>query len=99
MQRRRLLVLVVVLASGGVIVAVVGWRLYQRFSPSPTRAQLAIWINIPAARSALITNLTAPCPGAPFRLPAVGFVGFLYADPTTPYTPSNAHPGIDIFGD
>jgi peptidoglycan LD-endopeptidase LytH len=70
-----------------------------RIGYSPTKDQLANFFSDPDHRAALITDLQAPCPGAPFRLPAKGFVGLLYADPTAPYFPFNPHPGIDIFGD
>ena len=33
----------------------------------------------------------------PFILPADGFIGLLYADPSGPYSRSNPHQGIDIF--
>ncbi len=66
---------------------------------SPTRDTLDAWFSDPQQRPALITRLTQPCPGSPFLLPSVGFVGFLYGDKTPPYTPFNRHPGVDIFGD
>ncbi len=75
-----------------------GWSLIRRRTDSPSRSALTAWFSGPASRSALITDLNAPCPGAPFRLPSVGFVGFLYADGSGPYTAFNPHPGIDIFG-
>ena len=37
------------------------------------------------------------CPGAPFVLPADGYIGLLYADPGGPYSAANPHQGIDIF--
>lgn len=50
-----------------------------------------------AARRELITVQREACPGAPFILPADGFIGLLYSDPRGPYTPANPHQGIDIF--
>ena len=50
-----------------------------------------------AIRSELITVQRESCPGAPFILPADGFIGLLYADPGGPYSRSNPHQGIDIF--
>lgn len=49
------------------------------------------------SRADLVTVQQEACPGAPFILPAEGFVGLLYADPRGPYSNSNPHQGIDIF--
>jgi hypothetical protein len=92
-RRRMLIVLLLIL-----LLLAAGWWLIRRRTDSPSRSALATWFNNPASRAALITDLAAPCPGAPFRLPSVGFVGFLYADGSGPYTALNPHPGIDIFG-
>jgi len=93
---RRLLILIISVLI--IILLVGGWWLIRRTAYSPTRGQLNAYASDPSSRPALITNLTQPCPGAPFRLPSVGFVGFLYGDPTAPYTPLNRHSGVDIFG-
>jgi len=50
-------------------------------------------------RQALVTAQRKACPGAPFVLPADGFIGLLYEDPRGPYTRSNPHQGIDIFSE
>lgn len=50
-----------------------------------------------ATREALVIVQQESCPGAPFILPADGFIGLLYADPRGPYSSSNPHQGIDIF--
>ena len=50
-----------------------------------------------ATRAALITVARDACPGAPFVLPADGFIGLLYADPNGPYSTAAPHQGIDIF--
>ena len=97
-KRRTLLILVIVLLVALPVIGWVGWRLIRRAAYSPTSKQLDAWFSDPASRPALVTSLVKPCPGAPFRLPSVGFVGFLYGDPTAPYTPLNAHSGVDIFG-
>lgn len=52
-----------------------------------------------AARAALVTVQRVACPGAPFVLPADGWVGLLYADPRGPYSALRRHQGIDIFVD
>jgi hypothetical protein len=49
------------------------------------------------ARQKLITVQREPCPGAPFILPADGFIGLLFGDPRGPYSRSTPHQGIDIF--
>ncbi len=75
--------------------------LWWRFG-SVTEIPLRTWLTTPpnpTARASLISTFRQPCPNAPFLLPSAGFVGFLYADPTAPYTPFNGHTGIDIFGD
>lgn len=50
-----------------------------------------------ATREALVITQRENCLGAPFILPADGFIGLLYADPRGPYSGSNPHQGIDIF--
>jgi murein DD-endopeptidase MepM/ murein hydrolase activator NlpD len=55
-------------------------------------------VNI-ADRAGLITVQHKPCPGAPFILPADGFIGLLYGDPRGPYSNQAPHQGIDIFSD
>jgi hypothetical protein len=47
----------------------------------------------------LISDMPTPCPDAPFLLPSRGFVGFLYGDGSSPYSPLTPHPGLDVFGD
>ncbi len=51
----------------------------------------------PNDRSALVTVQRDACPGAPFILPADGFIGLLYGDPRGPYSQGQPHQGIDIF--
>lgn len=51
----------------------------------------------PAARAELVVTQRETCPGAPFILPADGFIGLLYNDPRGPYSQRNPHQGIDIF--
>ncbi len=55
------------------------------------------WLGDEAQRQALITTQRERCPGAPFVLPADGFIGLLYADPNGPYSAAAPHQGIDIF--
>lgn len=51
----------------------------------------------PDVRAGLVTVQRERCAGAPFILPADGFIGLLYADPNGPYSPVSPHQGIDIF--
>ena len=55
------------------------------------------WSGTPATREALVTVQRDACPGAPFILPADGYIGLLYGDPRGPYSRSRPHQGIDIF--
>lgn len=57
------------------------------------------WQGDADSRAALITVQSEPCPGAPFILPAAGFIGLLYSDPRGPYSRQSPHQGIDIFSD
>jgi murein DD-endopeptidase MepM/ murein hydrolase activator NlpD len=57
------------------------------------------WFSDPNARPEMVTLQAEPCPGAPFVLPAQGFIGLLYGDPRGPYSLVRPHQGIDIFGD
>ena len=61
------------------------------------RQFLSWWRGNAATREALVTVQREACPGAPFVLPAEGFIGLLYADPRGPYSERNPHQGIDIF--
>lgn len=52
----------------------------------------------PDERRAMMTvREGVACPGAPFILPADGWIGLLYGDPRGPYSQTNRHQGIDIF--
>jgi peptidoglycan LD-endopeptidase LytH len=94
MKLFRRLVLIVILF----VVAAVGYVIWWWFG-SPTNNELVAWITDTSVRPGLTTDRNAPCPGAPFLLPSPGFIGFLYNDPTAPYSPLNPHTGIDVFGD
>ena len=62
-----------------------------------TRTLLRWWQGDEEERLKLMTVQKDTCPGAPFILPAEGFIGLLYADPRGPYSTLNPHQGIDIF--
>lgn len=73
---------------------------YFRLLGDPGSRPLLYWAQgDPAVRAELITTQRDACPGAPFILPADGFIGLLYADPRGPYSNSNPHQGIDIFSE
>ncbi len=56
------------------------------------------WSGSDTDRQALVTHRgAASCPGAPFHLPADGYIGLYYGDPRDPYTEDHRHQGIDIF--
>jgi peptidoglycan LD-endopeptidase LytH len=93
----RVLLVVLILLGLASAVGAIAIRRWLRDN-SPTGVALGRWFSDPSSRAELETHLTAPCPNAPFLLPSQGFVGFLYNDPSGPYTPLNPHPGIDIFG-
>lgn len=57
------------------------------------------WRGNEEERRELIVAQRERCPGAPFILPADGFIGLLYGDPRGPYSSESPHQGIDIFSD
>lgn len=70
------------------------------FNPfDPRNRTFRRWFTDPGSRPALITTQVEPCAGAPFVLPAPGFIGLLYGDVRGPYSIIRRHQGIDIFGD
>jgi murein DD-endopeptidase MepM/ murein hydrolase activator NlpD len=71
---------------------------YLRYLNDPRSQSFMQWATGNAAdRVKLITVQREACPGAPFILPADGFIGLLYEDPRGPYSNRNPHQGIDIF--
>jgi hypothetical protein len=95
LARRRLglaLVALLLMAAAGLVVS-----LLLQTRGATGRRFLSWWQGNPATREALITVQREACPGAPFILPADGFIGLLYADPRGPYSASSPHQGIDIF--
>ena len=64
----------------------------------PRSQDISQWLQGERAeREELVTVQRDICPGAPFILPADGYIGLLYADPRGPYSQSSPHQGIDIF--
>ncbi len=64
----------------------------------PRGDDFMVWVlGDQAARESLVVSQRDACPGAPFILPADGFIGLLYAGTGGPYSRANPHQGIDIF--
>lgn len=69
-----------------------------RYLNDPRGRSFLQWATGDAAvRQSLLTVQRDACPGAPFILPADGFIGLLYGDPRGPYSAARPHQGIDIF--
>jgi hypothetical protein len=86
-----LAVLIVVI----ILVAVIALVLQLRDSQSKFILQ---WMGGDSlTREKLMTVQRNACPGAPFVLPADGFIGLLYEDHRGPYSRKRPHQGIDIF--
>lgn len=84
------------------LLAAVGRLAYSLWGmvTDPRNLSFASWAGGDAdERSELITSQAENCPGAPFILPAEGYIGLLYGDPRGPYSRSRPHQGIDIFSD
>lgn len=91
----QVIVLVVFLAGTAVaIYAAATWALDPRNKPFQRWSQ-----GDSTDRASLITVQREACTGAPFILPADGFIGLLYGDPRGPYSATSPHQGIDIFSD
>ena len=72
---------------------------YGDFLGAQSRAMRLWGRGDPQVRQALVVSHRERCPGAPFILPADGFIGLLYGDPRGPYSAERPHQGIDIFSD
>ena len=91
----------IVLAGGAAAMAAcgfVGLTIYSQTQSNST-TYIAHWFNDRSIRPSLTTELSEPCPDAPFLLPSVGLIGLLWNDPAGPYNVLQRHSGIDIFGD
>lgn len=85
-----LIIIALVAGSGFVLLAV-------DFGDPRERPLFAWWRGNEATRRALSIVRREPCSGAPFILPADGYIGLLYGDPRGPYSQERPHQGIDIF--
>jgi murein DD-endopeptidase MepM/ murein hydrolase activator NlpD len=72
-------------------------RLIRQAFDQRSQALIRWFTGAEAEREALITTRREACPGAPFILPADGFIGLLYGDSRSPYSAAHPHQGIDIF--
>jgi hypothetical protein len=98
-NRRWLLLSVPIMLLAAYFVFRLGSYILHHIGYSPTEGILEAYLTAPDKHPELITDRSKPCPNAPFQLPSTGFVGFLYNDPTEPYTILAPHTGVDIFGD
>jgi hypothetical protein len=92
---RIILVLVVLLIVAAA--AILLWLLTSALREPQNRSFLQWWQGSAEERAALVTVQREACPGAPFILPADGFIGLLYGDARGPYSRANPHQGLDIF--
>lgn len=91
MRKKSLLILIVIVLLAG------GWGSWRRLN-NPRNQTFITWSRgSQVDREALVIIQRETCPGAPFILPADGFIGLLYEDPRGPYSRFNPHQGIDIF--
>lgn len=95
-QRQKILLLLLAIIAGAAVLISLAWRWLN--SPG-SQTLLRWWRGDEAVRQSLMTVQREACPGAPFILPADGFIGLLYADPGGPYSEEQPHQGIDIFSD
>lgn len=80
-----------------VIASILVWFLMSALREPQNRSFLRWWQGSAEERAALVTVQREACPGAPFILPADGFIGLLYGDARGPYSRANPHQGLDIF--
>ncbi|MEW5987615.1 MAG: hypothetical protein AB1791_13360 [Chloroflexota bacterium] len=92
--RRLRLTLVGLILVVGLFTAV---TLIRTMTDPRNQTFLRWWRGSAAERQSLVTIQREACPGAPFILPADGYIGLLYGDPRGPYSRFRPHQGIDIF--
>lgn len=91
--RRSLHILVIL-----ILISIVVLISLQRELGDPRSRSFVRWLWGDAQeRESLVVLQREACPGAPFILPADGFIGLLYEDPRGPYSERKPHQGIDIF--
>lgn len=93
-RRRAAFIILAVVAGYSCYQAI---RLAQGLNQPRNRAFIQWGTGNEDDRRELITVQRETCPGAPFILPADGYIGLLYGDPRGPYSSTHRHQGIDIF--
>ena len=95
---RFLKVAIVLLVTAGALFSFFYVVSAASFLLGPNGDRFLLWaLGDEADRESLIITQHKACPGAPFILPAEGFVGLPYASAGGPYSRANPHQGIDIF--
>lgn len=95
MRKSCLPLLLITLALAGFFL----FLLWRQYSDPRSQDFIRWWRGNEQDRGSLITVQRDACPGAPFILPADGYIGLLYGDPRGPYSVAGPHQGIDIFSD
>ena len=92
---RKVLFFLLILAAFAAA-ALGAWAIRRTVQGSSTRDQRVIsFIRNPSAHADWALEAGTQCPGAPFRLPTRGFIGYVWNDS---FRPGHHHTGLDIFG-
>jgi murein DD-endopeptidase MepM/ murein hydrolase activator NlpD len=97
-RNRNVVLAATALGAAALIIGVILWR-REAVRHSRSEAFARWWIGSEEGRAAMVTARREPCPGAPFLLPAEGYIGLLYGDSRPPYSAWHRHQGIDIFSE
>lgn len=90
----------ILILAGFLLAVLIAWLLFalwRNVSDARSSEWLRWWRGGREERDELVTVQRESCAGAPFVLPADGFIGLLYGDPRGPYSEFSPHQGIDIF--
>ena len=91
--RRRLIVILILLALFLLAAGYLALTFLRQVRGPAGRRFFTWWQGNEATRAALVTVQREACPGAPFILPADGFIGLLYAGPARPLFGKQPAPG------
>lgn len=83
------------LAAAALTAAAAGLVSWRTLRTLPRDRQVIDFIREPQAHAAWGLPAGQRCPGAPFSMPAAGFIGYLWDDSWRPF---HRHSGLDIFG-